>query len=531
MASNLQLKNNVSLISFAKKWGDIVLYVSILLEIVIYPSVANMFGCIACLFTWLIFKTSFLDKKILLKHPFSYIAFLSIFLSRFLALPATLLEGKPVSYLMEVPEQTFILDTIMFMVIALAFNFSTRKINFRKNNQIQKTLHKLNFFNTTPFALWFFGFIGTLARIQNIAVSGQDEFGDTGTRFLAGFTYLQYAPIIMLFPSLCNIKVDKKRYKFIVIYIGIMMLLSLAGNSRGQMIYPVFTIILLYVIDIVKENKSIFRLFSPFKLIVIVVFSVYALNFFSDISLSMLHNRRVRSDVDKTELFSLTVQTLQDESLMNDLRNTKEKKTTILIDYDQGWSENYLDNFMLNRYCNMRIVDQTLYYANKIGYSNENLKKAFDNKFLSIFPSPILRFFNINIKKEDFLYSPGDMLYSTATGNIGALGGFRVTSMVADVLATFGYWGFLIAFVLLYLSFKLMDCLVYYKKNGFEYATLGLINIFGFLGIFRYSVGIKTPLTYVLRAFWQDCFIFFILLVFVNVITLVFLPKDHKINN
>lgn len=37
-----------------------------------------------------------------------------------------------------------------------------------------------------------------------------------------------------------------------------------------------------------------------------------------------------------------------------------------MISYSEGWDETYVDNFLLNRYCNMRITDETLYYAMKL---------------------------------------------------------------------------------------------------------------------------------------------------------------------
>jgi len=180
---------------------------------------------------------------------------------------------------------------------------------------------------------------------------------------------------------------------------------------------------------------------------------------------------------------------------------------------------------MINRYGNARVIDQTLYYANKIGYGNEKMQKSFFEKTLAIYPLPFLSVVGVTIDKEELEYSPGDKLYFTGTHTPSALGGFRVTSLVGDGLATFGYWCFPIVFVLLFLSFTLMDSLVLFKNGTILFSTLGLINIFGFLGIFRNSISSIVPLAYILRGFWQQCFIFWLL---VFLIKLMQLPKKNR---
>lgn len=52
-----------------------------------------------------------------------------------------------------------------------------------------------------------------------------------------------------------------------------------------------------------------------------------------------------------------------------------------MISYSEGWDETYVDNFLLNRYCNMRITDETLYYAMKLkgwdSYGNKQMRDMF----------------------------------------------------------------------------------------------------------------------------------------------------------
>jgi hypothetical protein len=515
MTDNLRRTNKGSALRLAIMCLDIVLVISIIGEMFFFPSWSNLAGCFMVMIVFYIYRSFFLKKKVVLEHPFSFLAFSSMFLACFIALPATLLEEKPITYGFQNPFETFFYQTLMFIVASMAF-YAVAYRKTKGNNVIQRTLYRLNFFEADATTLWFLGFIGLLARVQNLAVAGEVEYGDAGNKFLEGLLYLQYTPIIMLFPTLSGLSINKRRTNLVWLYASFTFVLSFATNSRQQMIYPIFTIILLFVLYVLKENISVFKLISPLKIASILFVVIFGLGFLSDMSLAMLANRNIRGDVSRSELFDSTIETLQDDELMEKLRNTSLEKQGSVQRYSKGWDETYLSNFMINRYSNLRVVDQTLYYADKIGYGNEKKQNSFFEKTVAIYPLPVLSVLGVSISKEDLEYSPGDMLYKLGSNAHSALGGFRVTSLVGDGLATFGYWCFPIVFVLLFLSFSLMDSFVFFKNNKILFSTLGLINIFGFLGMFRFSVGCIVPLTYVLRGFWQQCFMFWVIVFLVQ---------------
>ena len=197
------------------------------------------------------------------------------------------------------------------------------------------------------------------------------------------------------------------------------------------------------------------------------------------------------------------------------LANDQEKNTS---GYSMGWTESYLDNFMFNRYANILISDQTLFYADKIGYGNFKMVEDFFDKILVIFPEPILKLIDINIDKGNFLYSRGDYLYSLNTGDVK--GGFKVTSHVGDGLATFGYLYFPLQFALWFLVFMLLNTFVIYTKYGTVFSSYGLMNVFIFVGMFRNAQGCLGDLTFILRGYFQG--------VFTYLIILWFLKKIHK---
>ncbi|PWJ55987.1 hypothetical protein CLV98_11282 [Dyadobacter jejuensis] len=516
MTNSIQPNNKGDVVYLLKKWFAIVLYTSIVGEIIFFLSWENMMGCLMELIVWHIFNGFFLKRKIILEHPFSFLTFLSMFLARYLPLPATLLEGKPITYGFEMPFDTFFWETVMFCVASMAF-YTSIHYHSKKTNKIQKWLFKIGFFKTDPITLWILGLIGIAVRIQQLIVAGEVEFGDVNNKFLAGLLYLQYTPIIMLFPTLCGISKSKSRNLLVWLYIAVLFITSFATNSRQSMIFPIFTLILLYFIYVLIENISVFKLLSPKKIIILGFFVFVGLNFISDISLAMLATRKVRSDISRAELFEKTVQTLQNDGLMEQLRNTSIEERGQLISYSNGWDERYINNFMLNRFGNLRVSDETIYYAHKIGFSNPKMQDSFESKALAIFPLPLLAIFNVKLDKNQLLYSPGDMLFMTG-GGANALGGYRVTSLVADGLATFGLWSFPLIFILLFFSFKLLDCFVIFRNNQVMFSTIGLINIFGFLGMYRNSIGLTVPLAYILRGFWQLCFTYWLVVFIIQLL-------------
>ena len=491
---------------------SVLLYVTVALEIFFFPSIDNIVGCLMAFVSLKIFNLLF-TYRLVNQFPFAFLMFLSMFLYRYLPLVATLIEGKPISYKLELPATTFLLETFSFLIGGLALYFAT---NLKQNSLIQKKLYKLGFFEISQKILWWMGGVGLLVRLYTLQSSNL-EYGDVGGKFISGLSYFITAPICLLFPSLLKIK-EHTNKKLVIIYIVVVFIINIASNSREQILSPIFVYIILFFLNIVVTKKAITDIISPLKLTFIIIFLIFGLNFLSDISIAMIANRGIRSDVSKNELFKNTIDTYLDKNQMTKLKmlaNDQEKNTS---GYSMGWTESYLDNFMFNRYANILISDQTLFYADKIGYGNFKMVEDFFDKILVIFPEPILKLIDINIDKGNFLYSRGDYLYSLNTGDVK--GGFKVTSHVGDGLATFGYLYFPLQFALWFLVFMLLNTFVIYTKYGTVFSSYGLMNVFIFVGMFRNAQGCLGDLTFILRGYFQG--------VFTYLIILWFLKKIHK---
>ncbi|WP_313600296.1 hypothetical protein [Epilithonimonas vandammei] len=497
-------------INNAKIILHVILYISILAELVFFPSWENVLGCIMMWVVLKVFCFLFHHNNIV-RFPFAFAMYLSMFLYRYLPLPATLLEGKPISYKMELASTTFFLETILFFVGSLAFYIASKK---RKNNRLQIFLAKQHFFHINANILWMMGAIGILVRLATFA--NTTETGDVGGKFLNGLVYFQWAPLVLFFPKLLRLK-DFVNRNYVIIYFIFLTILNIASNSRQSIIAPFFLLVILFCLQLIKSRKNLTDFISPLKLVLLIIGVNVILNVFANLSLAMLSTRSIRSDVSKSELFSETLSTLLDSKKMAELRKGAKKLASTSNGQESynyaGWTEEYLDNFMLNRYANIKITDITLYYVNSLGFANINMQKSLENQLWATFPDPILKILKVNIDKDEFRFSRGDKLFAEATHS-PVFAGYRVTSHVADGLATFGFLYFPVQFLAWITVFYLLNCFVWIGKNKVYYAPFALINLFVFVGMFRNANGIIADFSYLLRGFWQSLFTYFVVFYF-----------------
>ena len=444
-----------------------------------------------------------------------------MFMYRYLPLIATLAEGKPITFGFERPYETFLFETILFLISSLAFYLACQNIDGnQKNNIIQKSLFELRFFEITPAIIWVMGCVGFLIRIYNFS-AGDVEYGNAGGKFLLGLNYLMYAPLCLIFPSFMNVRYSNQ--KFVWIYIAVIFIINIASNSRQSIIAPIGILAILFLMYLVVNNLRVTDYLSSAKIVFLGLFLFLILNLLSNISIAMLYTRKIRSDVNKLELFQKTIATIGDEALMSQLKAEQDKvEGNQFISYRQGWTEQYIDNFMLARYANMRITDQTLYYAEKKGYGNMQMRDDFIGRVIALFPTPILRFFRVYLDKGSMEFSRGDILYGSG------FGGYRVTSHLGDGLATFGFWYFPIQFLAFFGVFKLLNCFVFHGPKGIRYAPFALMGVFGFLGMFRNANGVIADIGYILRGFLQGVVTYLILYYSVRYILWMVNPKYVK---
>lgn len=528
MEKRIKVKQNKNILDLIKIVLQVILIISIICELIFFPSKANFCGCIMTIICYFIFSRVFLNRKRIMEYPFSFMMFLSMFMYRYLPLLGTLLGGKPISYGMERPIKTFTLETLLFSISSLAYYCSYKKI--KKNNVLQILLKNIGFYkDANKKVFWIMGIIGVIAKI--IAFAGKNiNFGALKTILTLLQSFI-YAPIIIFFPCFYNkTKIEEKRVNFknvfVWIYLIFITILNFAANSRNKIIAPFGIIVLLYFLYLCINNISIKKILNPQKSIPIIVIFIIIIKLLSMISDAILITRDIRGNVSFTQLIKETASEIINSDKIEDDKENEIFKTH---NYNEGWTEEYIDNFMLNRYANIRITDETLYLSEKVGnLGKKNMQEDLKNRIIALLPEPIINFLGLkNFDKTMYYNSRGDMLYMySGIGNKYSIGGYRVTSHLGDGLSTFGILYFPIQFIMFFLVFKLLNCYVYYdKEKGLVYSVFGLISIYDCLGMFRNANGIMGEINICLRTYWEDIFIFIIIFTIARKISIIKIKK------
>lgn len=515
----LQNKNIIWVIKIMLLW---IMIISITIEIIFFPTVGNLAGCIMMIISYSLFANFFLKRDLIINAPFSFFMLCSMFLYRYLPLVGTLLEGKPISYGMENPVKTFFLETILFSISCIAFYFSSK--NIKKVNFLQKTLNTFGFYNqSNEKTLWLLGGLGFIARIISFSM-GSIETGNVIGRILYVLYYYMYAPVILFFPCL-YISNSKKNFdtknKVVWIYIIIISIFNFASNSRNELITPFSIFILLLFFVLVITNISMEKLLKPKIIIKTLIICMLSFAIINMISKSMLINRSVREELSFTELIESTFDTLISGNMEATWESYSNKVNTTKT-YEEGWTEDYIDNFLLNRFCNIRITDETLYLSGKLdSYGQIKMLQDFSGRITAILPQPVIKFIGLNFNKENYYNSRGDTLYIySGIGNSNNWGGYRVTSHLGDGLATFGIFYFIIQFIMWYIVMSLLNSFsIYTKKMGRIYSVYGVLSVYASLLMFRNANGMISDILYFLRGYWQDVIIFLIIYNFTRFIS------------
>ena len=489
------------------KYGNITIIACIILEMLIWPSINNFFGCVMTAISWLIFSKLGLNEQVIREHTFAWLVFLSMSLYRILPLIATMLEGNSIGYNFVVPLSTYGGETLLYCVSALAFYFAinrTKTLLFLK-----QILYHCGFYKPAePNTLWIMGILGLLLKIY--VVFNHIEFGDLIGKTMVGFTFFQYAPILLFFPNLVGYRSDEviTINKFCCFYIALLVILSFATNTRYEMLEPIGTFILLFFLSYINSPKKNLHTIKKKYIIGGVIAILFVIPIINDISLAILYNRQFRKETNRQELFIKTFETLRDKEKMNVLRLLKEEKDIEVVNSKTAktWSETYVNNFAINRYCNLKVADNTLYHAKKVGYPNKYMFDDFWLEVAALLPTPVLNYWGIEYDKN-IRFSRGDKLKALSS-NRHPFKSFLVTSHLADGLLTFGYWYFPIEFLLFFIRFLFLDTFLLIYKGRVYYSVLGLITIFSFMAMFRHAGGCCDSLSYIVRGYWQNIILF-----------------------
>lgn len=515
------MKNIESNISLLGKWGFRFLIIAFVIESIMHPALENLYGCFVILYAWFIlnkfvlrlrnFEMAFLPTCALIGYVVCYFA---------LPLFVTLLEGKPLTFNFAVPYLTFTNQFLNVTVIFFAY-FCVLKC-YKKNNAIALFWKKIGYFSIPKErTIWILGFWGTFCLFLNIGRQADDVELQANTSLLDQIVNLTQSfsvfPLSLFFPKFlgCNTKFKTQRY--VIPYILILSLIGIATTRRALVFNSLATIGILFFLKTIIDNRKIVSL----KMIIVGFFAFFIISGpFTDLATAMILNRKNLTSGSNT--FEEVIRLYNNKEELHSLYNM------FLLEKDNqgnnglGWSEYYVDNIFLDRFCNIRVQDATLYYTEKIGYANNIMKKYFHENFINHLPGFIV---DILGEKKTVITTPIDHMVGSRWDGAG-IGSWRVGGDTGIGLATMGYMYYPFAFLVYFFLFYFLSTCVWNINRYMYIIPLPILaTMMWYFNYFDNAIGIYRSINYLLASGWRSI-IFYCIYIFVfNRIYSLFIKK------
>lgn len=397
-----------------------------------------------------------INKERVASNPISTLITLGCAFYYFILPPiATSFEFKPLINNLKEPIADYLFMTLFFGSTFTAYiiyikSSSLRKVRFIFSENLYRRLGL--FSNNKDSVVWIMGLSALfIAAIVTIFPDENSEL----TKILKATQFISALPLFLIVKKIFGFNDDKpmgmSSKVFILIYLLIIFILSIAQNSRGIFLTTCFSLLLAYIIGICCGWYN-FDKKSRRRYLILLATGVLIYPIYSRISDSMLVARDIRSDSNVVELASYTLDAFLDFSKIENYKNSN-----AISEVD--WDERYVENSIFSRSANIKFVDNGISYVLNF---NEDQTKALQNlefdKVLSLIPNIFLDNFNFNIDKSFVVSgSGGDILYFVKNSSYSSFGGYKTGSLIASGYGVFGILFFPLSMLVLLLVFPIVD--------------------------------------------------------------------------
>lgn len=508
------------------RYSWLVLGLVSVLQCAFWPSWENLFAIAVIVISWKLFEFLVLRYYVIVNFPLSFFLIFGFALTQYYLPPLfTLVEGKPVTFNLDVPYLVFVHSFLNLMVIVsahLIYRFNL-KGGLPKLRSI--LAHAKLFTPPRDLQVWLMGFIGLgsmfyvyfYAPSANIVIAGPLD------KIIQGLVPFSYAPFFILLGQLYGRKkrVSKKAIIQLLFYFFLLLAISLGRNSRSSFMIGIASIGFSYLVGSFL-NKFSKRIFS-YRNIILVGIGIWLITGpLVDLGTAMVIVRSQRDDISRTELLWKTLEVYQDNQELQRYRQFSKK---FINPSSLAWDENYLDNIFFARFSNLKFNDNSLELASEIRAEDNSIFDFTINRFLATLPRPVLSFLNIDFSKDRVnAMSFGDYLYYQGGGTKYALGGFRTGHFSGTGMAAFGWWYLLILGVGVIPLFFLIDSLVttmnFMGKKQIVFSLASLISITSFFMFFPIE-SVSGIYAYVMRGWIQLVFLYWFIFNITRAISLI----------
>lgn len=437
---------NNDIISLICRWVNRLLLLACLCELVFFYSSANLYGCLTLVYGWLLIAAFVFKREFVMKYPLPTVAVFSLGICYFfLPLVVTLLEGKPLTFNFQVPYLTFSNQIIFVTMIVLAYRVAVKL--YRPGCWLNRLWNKVGYMTVlNEKQIWIIGCIGLLCLLSIVGDQGHDrEYQNTGNALgiiVRSLSVFSIAPVCLYFKSLYGDNTKARSTGFVKYYIVVLIVIGMATTRRVMIFNSVFTILLMYLFVVIYKNRRIMsgRNFAITAVLFYLVFGPVA-----DLAAAMILNRQ-------STLQNSASKTLDDVwNLYNDKERLKTTYNLFMATLDNGgdnsygWSEYYVDNIFLDRFCNLRTIDGTLYNAQRAGFGCNEGSQYYENYWINELPSFIAA--GMGLEKNFQGTAVDHMVVSNFNDDRYNFWGFKVGGDTGIGLWMFGYSYYLVAFL------------------------------------------------------------------------------------
>lgn len=485
------------------------------IELIFFPSIEIAFGLLVSYVGIMLTRQTLCYTNKLLYHSVSTLAllFYCLFFD-LLPLPATLMEMKPITYNMRNPISTFFY-LIGLQVLLLAVHTFYVKVS-RNKNIIRNYLYRFKFFTSlTSQEVWFL-ILGSfiwyayvmldrgLYTLEGLNVNSDFGFIEWAVNlFFSGYFQIIF---IFYFRKFNNIKGDYKiRHILIAVLAAAIFVIGIGTNMRTSAIIvfanAAFSMVL-YFLYYPEQKQILYKTKFVVPIGLVVLFFVGP---FQRISESMVSVRDSRSGKNAIEILEMT---------LNSDKENNEGEFTIKKEFSSiEWDERYLSSDLFNRFCSLKILDETIFHANRLNDSDrQKMRLGLYEKILDQVPGIIKRQLGMRISYEERQYSLSDLLYYLSVEGRTYLGGVKIGSLQGLGLALFGNWFFLVLIPLYFIIFYLMDSIVMYKSGRIIFPLFFFAEMMNYLALFSDRHFYLYEARFILRGFWETVIVYIIAL-------------------
>ncbi|MBR5715324.1 MAG: hypothetical protein IKX59_01960 [Bacteroidales bacterium] len=257
----------------------------------------------------------------------------------------------------------------------------------------------------------------------------------------------------------------------------------------------------LYFLFFTDQREAFFRARYVVPLCVIFVFFAGP---FQSISESMVSVRDNRSGKNAIEIIEMT---------MNN-RGQEEDETSELVTKEYSsmeWDERYLSSDLFNRFCSLKILDETIFHASRLNSADrQKMRYSFYEKILDQLPGVIKRKIGMRVTYDERQYSLSDLLYYLSVEGRTYLGGIKIGSLQGLGLALFGYWFPLVLIPLYLVVFYLMDSILLFKNGRIIFPLFFFAGMMDYLALFSDRHFYLFEMRFIFRGFWETVIVYII---------------------